>query len=159
MGKLYELHFDLLPHPPYSPDLPPSDFYLFADIKECSRQRDLAPMKKWLPKLKRSLRLKINCSTKKALKSSKSVGMEISLLKETIFDEWSRILHKSCGFISHLTNLLGDVIRITNHSFLEEENLKKTMMKNCRALWDTFLQSVPWLRVFILKRKEKWRVR
>ena len=26
--------FELLPHPPYSPDLAPSDYYLFADLKK-----------------------------------------------------------------------------------------------------------------------------
>ena len=30
---IYELHFKLLPHPPYSPDLAPSDYWLFADLK------------------------------------------------------------------------------------------------------------------------------
>jgi histone-lysine N-methyltransferase SETMAR len=29
MGKLRELHYELLEHPPYSPDLAHSDFYLF----------------------------------------------------------------------------------------------------------------------------------
>ena len=33
MAKFHELHLDLLPHPPYSPDLAPSDNYLFADLK------------------------------------------------------------------------------------------------------------------------------
>ena len=33
MAKLYELHFELLLHPPYSPDLAPSDYRLFADLK------------------------------------------------------------------------------------------------------------------------------
>ena len=33
MAKLDELHLKLLPHPPYSPDLTPSDYWLFADIK------------------------------------------------------------------------------------------------------------------------------
>lgn len=33
MVKMHELHIELLPHPPYSPDLAPSDFYLFADLK------------------------------------------------------------------------------------------------------------------------------
>lgn len=33
MAKLHELGFQLLPHPPYSPDLAPSDFYLFSDLK------------------------------------------------------------------------------------------------------------------------------
>jgi len=33
MAKLHELGFELLPHPPYSPDLAPSDYFLFADLK------------------------------------------------------------------------------------------------------------------------------
>ena len=33
MPKLYELHFELLLHPPYSPDLAPSDYWLFVDHK------------------------------------------------------------------------------------------------------------------------------
>ena len=33
MAKLHELGFELLPHPPYSPDLAPSDFFLFSDLK------------------------------------------------------------------------------------------------------------------------------
>uniref|UniRef100_A0A1B0G5T2 Uncharacterized protein n=1 Tax=Glossina morsitans morsitans TaxID=37546 RepID=A0A1B0G5T2_GLOMM len=34
MAKLRELPFELLPHPPYSPDLAPSDYYLFANLKK-----------------------------------------------------------------------------------------------------------------------------
>ena len=34
MAKLNELSFELLPHPPYSPDLAPSDYCLFADLKK-----------------------------------------------------------------------------------------------------------------------------
>ncbi|GFU63963.1 mariner Mos1 transposase [Trichonephila clavipes] len=33
MAKLHELDFELFPHPPYSPDLAPSDFFLFSDLK------------------------------------------------------------------------------------------------------------------------------
>jgi histone-lysine N-methyltransferase SETMAR len=33
MGKLGDLHYKLLEHPPYSPDLTPSDFYLFPKLK------------------------------------------------------------------------------------------------------------------------------
>lgn len=31
--KLYSIGFTILPHPPYSPDLAPSDFYLFSPLK------------------------------------------------------------------------------------------------------------------------------
>ena len=33
MAKLHELHFELLPHSPYSPDLAPSNYWLFEDLK------------------------------------------------------------------------------------------------------------------------------
>jgi histone-lysine N-methyltransferase SETMAR len=33
MGKLRDLHHELLEHPPYSPDLALSDFYLFPKLK------------------------------------------------------------------------------------------------------------------------------
>jgi len=33
MGKLRDLHYELLEHPPYSLDLAPSDFYLFPKLK------------------------------------------------------------------------------------------------------------------------------
>ena len=32
MAKLQELHFELLPHPAYYPDLAPSDYWLFTDL-------------------------------------------------------------------------------------------------------------------------------
>jgi len=34
MVKLSELRFELLPHPPYSPDMAPSDYWLFSDLKK-----------------------------------------------------------------------------------------------------------------------------
>ena len=34
MAKLYELGFELLPHSPYSPDLAPSDYWPFAQLKK-----------------------------------------------------------------------------------------------------------------------------
>jgi histone-lysine N-methyltransferase SETMAR len=33
MGKLRVLHYEVLEHPPYSPDLAPSDFCLFPKLK------------------------------------------------------------------------------------------------------------------------------
>jgi histone-lysine N-methyltransferase SETMAR len=33
MGKLRNLHYELLEHPPYSPDLAPSDIYPFPKLK------------------------------------------------------------------------------------------------------------------------------
>ncbi|XP_076258312.1 uncharacterized protein LOC143195215 [Rhynchophorus ferrugineus] len=33
MAKIHELGFELLPHPPYSPDLAPIDHFMFSDLK------------------------------------------------------------------------------------------------------------------------------
>jgi histone-lysine N-methyltransferase SETMAR len=33
MGKLRDLHYELLEHPPYSPDLAPPDFFLLPKLK------------------------------------------------------------------------------------------------------------------------------
>ncbi|KAF7281308.1 hypothetical protein GWI33_004888 [Rhynchophorus ferrugineus] len=33
MAKIHELGFELLPHPPFSSDLPPSDYFLFPEFK------------------------------------------------------------------------------------------------------------------------------
>ena len=34
MAKIHELKFELLPHAPYSPDLAPSDYFLFPNLKK-----------------------------------------------------------------------------------------------------------------------------
>ena len=34
MAKLEQLRFELIAHPPYSPDLAPSDYYLFPNLKQ-----------------------------------------------------------------------------------------------------------------------------
>lgn len=33
MAKIHELRYELLPHPPYSPDLAPCDYFLFSNLK------------------------------------------------------------------------------------------------------------------------------
>ena len=37
MAKINELKYELLEHSPYSPDLAPSDFWLFSHLKKCVR--------------------------------------------------------------------------------------------------------------------------
>ena len=36
-----KLHFELLLHPPYSPDLAPSNYWLFADLKRMLQRKRL----------------------------------------------------------------------------------------------------------------------
>ena len=39
MAKLYEMKFELLPYPPYPPDLGPSDFFLFPNKKKVTGRK------------------------------------------------------------------------------------------------------------------------
>ena len=57
---------------------PPVTIGCLQTSKKCSRQRDLAPMKKWYWKLRFILRLKTNRSTKKTLNCYRSVGISVS---------------------------------------------------------------------------------
>ena len=41
MAKLDQLRFELVAHPPYSPDLAPSDYYLFPNLKRCLQGKRL----------------------------------------------------------------------------------------------------------------------
>ena len=41
----HELHFKLFPHPPYSPDLASSNYWLFADLKRMPRKEILLQWK------------------------------------------------------------------------------------------------------------------
>ena len=34
MTKIHELRFELLPHPPHSPDLAPCDYFMFPNLKK-----------------------------------------------------------------------------------------------------------------------------
>jgi len=42
MTKLHELDFELLPHPPYSPNFAPRDYWLFADLKKNARRLEIS---------------------------------------------------------------------------------------------------------------------
>ena len=52
--------------------------------KERSREKDLAPMKKWYRKVRCILKRKKNCSTKKASNCQRNVGISVSPKKETM---------------------------------------------------------------------------
>ena len=41
MAEIHNCGFELLPHPPYSPDLAPSDFHLFPNLKKTSRWNEI----------------------------------------------------------------------------------------------------------------------
>jgi hypothetical protein len=43
--KLTDLHFEALKHPAYSPDLAPSDYYLFPNLKKHLKGRKFLSIK------------------------------------------------------------------------------------------------------------------
>ena len=49
MAKLYELHFELVSHPPYSPDLTLSDYWLFADLKRMHQREGFGSNEEVIP--------------------------------------------------------------------------------------------------------------
>ena len=67
MVKLNELSFELVPHPPHSPNLAPSDYWLFTDLKKVLQGKRFDSTKKWLPKLRPIWRAKTNHCAKKAV--------------------------------------------------------------------------------------------
>ena len=55
MAKLHELNFELLPHPPYSPDLAPSDYWLFAGKKFRTNEEVIAETEAYVEAKDKSL--------------------------------------------------------------------------------------------------------
>ena len=66
IAKLHELHFELLPHSSYSPDLPPSDYWLFADLKRTLQEKRFGYNEKLMSETEAYLCPKTNPSTKQA---------------------------------------------------------------------------------------------
>ena len=67
MVKLHELHFELLPHPLYSPDLAPSDYYLFADLKSVLQGKIFGSNKEVIAKTEAYFEAKIKSLYKKGI--------------------------------------------------------------------------------------------
>src|SRR5436190_12976832 len=78
MAKINELNFELLPHAPYSPDLAPSDYFLFPNLKKWLGGKRFANNKRWnlrlMAILRRSTVLTINRVSKLLNIAGKSVS-------------------------------------------------------------------------------------
>ena len=51
-AKLHKLHYELLPHPPYSPDLTPCDFFLLPSMKTWLIRKKLSSNKEFIDETK-----------------------------------------------------------------------------------------------------------
>jgi hypothetical protein len=82
MATLLKLKWDVLPHPPYSPDLAPSDYHLFGPMKMvlgCKRFRNndevIAAVQSWIHKQpKPSLKLELRSFQKVGTSVWQSTG-------------------------------------------------------------------------------------
>ena len=67
MAKLHELLFEFLPYPPYSPDLTPSDFWLFADLKRMLHGKSFGSNEEVISETETDLETKDKSFNKKAI--------------------------------------------------------------------------------------------
>ena len=112
MEELRELHFEFLPHPPYSPDRAPSDYYLFKHLKQelCgnkfgSNEEVIAETESYFEGLDGSY-------YKRSIEMLKKRCTDCITLKGDYLDEYSRILPKKCVFLSNGTNFSTDVVYV-----------------------------------------------
>ena len=67
MAKLHELHFKLLPHPPYTPDLTPSNYWLFIDLKRMLQEKRFGSNEEVISETDAHFETKDKSATKKSI--------------------------------------------------------------------------------------------
>ena len=84
MATQHELHFELLPHSPYSPDLAPSTYWLFADLKRMLQGKRFGSNEEVVSETEASFEAKDKSFYKKASNYLRSVEISVSPKKETM---------------------------------------------------------------------------
>ena len=87
MAKLHELHFKLLPHPPYSPDLAPWDDWLFAHLKRMLRRKKCVSKEEMISKSEIYFETKDKSFYKKVVELLKGLWNLCVTLEEDYVDE------------------------------------------------------------------------
>ena len=97
ISTITRLH--LLLHPPYSPDLAPSDYWLFADLKRMLLGKRVGSNEEVLSETEVFFEIKDKSFNKKCIELLENRRNQCITLEGDYVDEYSRILCKSC-FIS-----------------------------------------------------------
>ena len=84
MAKLHELRFELLHHPPYSPNLAPSDYWLFVDLKRMLQEKRFGSNKEVILETEVYFGPKTNHFYKKKRNQIVRDGISVSSKKETM---------------------------------------------------------------------------
>ena len=79
MAKLHELHFELLLYPPYSPDLAPSNCWLFVDLKRMLQVKRFGPNEEVILETEAYFEAKDKSFYKKVMELLEKVGISVSL--------------------------------------------------------------------------------
>ena len=87
MVKLNELSFELLPHPPYSPNLAPSDYWLFADLKKMLQGKRFGSIEEVIAETEAYFESKDESFYKKGMKKLEKRSNECVTLEENYVDE------------------------------------------------------------------------
>ena len=99
-AKLHELHFELLLHPPYSPDLASSNYWLFTDLKRILQGKRFGSNKEVILETEAYFEAKNKSFYKKGIELLEKHWNQCITLWGDYVDEWRQILSKSCCFIS-----------------------------------------------------------
>ena len=98
MVKLSDLRFELLPHTRYPPDLAPSDFYLFADLKKMLQGKRFSSDDEVITATEAYFEAKDKSFYKKGIESLEKRWNDCIAMKGDYVDEYGRILQKKCVF-------------------------------------------------------------
>ena len=98
MAKSHELHFELLPHPLYSLDLAPRDYYLFADLKRMLQVKRFGSNEEVISETEAYFEAKNKSFYKKDIGMLEKCWNECITLEGDYVDELSRILPKIIFF-------------------------------------------------------------
>ncbi|GBP18354.1 hypothetical protein EVAR_14747_1 [Eumeta japonica] len=96
MAKIHELRYELLPHPAYSPDLAPCDYYLFPNLKKwlgvstCTEEVQRPHMAVCHEPLQAALRLPVASSICQ-LNNGDGVTHDLSVVKDV---RWFKLFAK-----------------------------------------------------------------
>ena len=86
MAKIHDLGFELLPHPPYSPDLAPSDFFLFSDLKSVLAEKKFGCNEEVVAETEAYFEAKPKEYYQNGIKNGKVVIIVVSILKGTMLN-------------------------------------------------------------------------
>ena len=87
MFKFNELSFELLPHTPYSPDLTPSDYWLFDDLKKMLQGKRFSSNKEVIARTEAYFKIKDESLYKKDIEKLEKRWNECITLEGNYIDE------------------------------------------------------------------------